>query len=113
MEYAAHLRYHWMEPILYNYLRYMPIAIIGVFSAQEVALVHFFNIMIGHLNHANIHLDYGLLKYVLNNPKIHIWPILKTMLIIQILLIIYIKCKNSISFCKFFSGPRLKDLLLL
>mgnify|MGYP001273654428 CR=1 FL=1 len=30
-------------------------------------------VLIGHLNHSNISLDYGLLKYVLNNPKMHIW----------------------------------------
>src|SRR5690554_322387 len=73
MGFAAHLRYHWMEPVVYNSLKYIPLAIIGGFSAQDVALVHFFNITIGHLNHANIGWDYGLLKYVFNNPKMHIW----------------------------------------
>ena len=68
MGFAAHLRYHWMEPVVYNSLKYIPLAIIGGFSAQDVALVHFFNITIGHLNHANIGWDYGLLKYVFNNP---------------------------------------------
>jgi sterol desaturase/sphingolipid hydroxylase (fatty acid hydroxylase superfamily) len=73
MGFAAHLRYHWMEPIVYNSLRYIPLAIIGGFSAQDVAFVHFFAITIGHLNHANINWDYGFLKYLLNNPKMHIW----------------------------------------
>ncbi|WP_439130278.1 sterol desaturase family protein [Polaribacter sp.] len=73
MGFAAHLRYHWMEPVVYNSLRYIPLAIIGGFSAQDVAFVHFFNITIGHLNHANINWDYGWLKYVFNNPKMHIW----------------------------------------
>ncbi|MDX1270281.1 sterol desaturase family protein [Bizionia paragorgiae] len=73
MGFAAHLRYHWMEPVVYNSLKYIPLAIIGGFSAQDVALVHFFNITIGHLNHANISWDYGWLKYILNNPKMHIW----------------------------------------
>ncbi|MDX1279136.1 sterol desaturase family protein [Oceanihabitans sediminis] len=73
MGFAAHLRYHWMEPVVYNSLKYIPLAIIGGFSAQDVALVHFFNITIGHLNHANIGWDYGILKYVFNNPKMHIW----------------------------------------
>ncbi|MDA9339369.1 sterol desaturase family protein [Polaribacter sp.] len=73
MGFAAHLRYHWMEPIIYNSLRYIPLAIIGGFSAQDVAFVHFFAITIGHLNHANVKLDYGFLKYLLNNPKMHIW----------------------------------------
>ena len=73
MGFAAHLRYHWMEPVVYNSLKYIPLAIIGGFSAQDVALVHFFNITIGHLNHANIGWDYGWFKYIFNNPKMHIW----------------------------------------
>lgn len=73
MGFAAHLRYHWMEPVVYNSLRYIPLAIIGGFSAKDVAFVHFFNIVIGHLNHANINWDYGWLKYIFNNPKMHIW----------------------------------------
>jgi thiosulfate/3-mercaptopyruvate sulfurtransferase len=32
-----------------------------------------FGTLIGHLNHANLDWDYGPLKYVFNNPKMHIW----------------------------------------
>jgi len=73
MGFAAHLRYHWMEPVIYNSMKYIPLAIMGGFTAQDVAIVHFFNITIGHLNHANINWDYGWLKYILNNPRMHIW----------------------------------------
>ena len=73
MGFAAHLRYHWMEPVVYKSLLYIPLAIIGGFDAQDVAIVFFFNIAIGHLNHANLGWNYGPLKYVLNNPKMHIW----------------------------------------
>ena len=73
MGFAAHLRYHWMEPIVYKSLLYIPIAIIGGFDAQDVAIVHFFAIVVGHLNHANLGWDYGFLKYIFNNPKMHIW----------------------------------------
>ena len=73
MGFAAHLRYHWMEPVVYKSLLYIPIAIIGGFDAQDVAIVHFFNITIGHLNHANLGWNYGFLKYIFNNPKMHIW----------------------------------------
>jgi sterol desaturase/sphingolipid hydroxylase (fatty acid hydroxylase superfamily) len=73
MGFAAHLRYHWMEPVLYKSMLYIPIAIIGGFDAQHVAIVHFFAITVGHLNHANLGWDYGVLKYVFNNPKMHIW----------------------------------------
>ncbi|MBD0834245.1 sterol desaturase family protein [Aestuariibaculum suncheonense] len=73
MGFAAHLRYHWMEPVVYKSLLYIPMAIIGGFDAQDVAIIHFFNITIGHLNHANLGWNYGPLKYLLNNPKMHIW----------------------------------------
>ncbi len=73
MGFAAHLRYHWMEPVVYKSLLYIPIAVIGGFAVQDVILVHFLAITIGHLNHANIGWDYGILKYVFNNPKMHIW----------------------------------------
>jgi len=35
--------------------------------------VHFLAITIGHLNHANIKLSYGPLKYLLNNPVMHLY----------------------------------------
>ncbi len=73
MGFAAHLRYHWMEPIIYKSILYIPIAIIGGFDAKDIAFVHFFTLVLGHLNHANLGWDYGWLKYVFNNPKMHIW----------------------------------------
>ncbi|MEM9678892.1 MAG: sterol desaturase family protein [Bacteroidota bacterium] len=73
MGFAAHLRYHWMEPVVYKSLLYIPIALIGGYNAQDVAIVHFFALAIGHLNHANLGWDYGIFKYIFNNPKMHIW----------------------------------------
>ncbi|SFZ89359.1 Sterol desaturase/sphingolipid hydroxylase, fatty acid hydroxylase superfamily [Flaviramulus basaltis] len=73
MGFAAHLRYHWMEPVVYKSLLYIPLALIANYKAQDVAIVYFFSIAIGHFNHANLGWDYGFLKYVFNNPKMHIW----------------------------------------
>ena len=73
MGFSAHLRYHWMEPVVYKSILYIPLAIIGGFDAQHVAFIYFFNIVIGHLNHANLGWNYGPLKYILNSPKMHIW----------------------------------------
>ncbi|MFK7782819.1 sterol desaturase family protein [Psychroserpens sp.] len=73
MGFAAHLRYHWVEPVVYKSLLYVPLALIANYNAQDVAIVYFFAIAIGHLNHANLGWDYGFLKYVFNNPKMHIW----------------------------------------
>jgi sterol desaturase/sphingolipid hydroxylase (fatty acid hydroxylase superfamily) len=72
MGFAAHLRFHWMETILYKTAQYIPLAMIG-FGLEEFFLVHIFATAIGHLNHANVRLTYGPLKYVLNNPVMHTW----------------------------------------
>lgn len=73
MGFAAHLRYHWMETVIYRTTLYIPLAILGGFSVDDVILVHVFALTIGHLNHANVNLNYGMLKYVFNNPAMHIW----------------------------------------
>ncbi|WP_220764543.1 sterol desaturase family protein [Flavobacterium sp. UMI-01] len=73
MGFAAHFRYNWMEPIVYKTILYVPIILIGGFQLEDVFIVHFISIAIGHLNHANLGWDYGYLKYLLNNPKMHIW----------------------------------------
>jgi len=73
MGFAAHLRYHWMETVVYKSMLYIPLAIIGGFNVNDVAFVYFFTIAVGHLNHANLGWDYGFLKYIFNNPKMHIW----------------------------------------
>jgi len=72
MGFAAHLRYHWMETIVYKSIQYVPLAMIG-FGLDDFFILHIFTIAIGHLNHANIRLTYGPLKYILNNPVMHLW----------------------------------------
>jgi sterol desaturase/sphingolipid hydroxylase (fatty acid hydroxylase superfamily) len=72
MGFAAHLRYHWMETIVYKSVLYIPLTMIG-FGIDDFFILHAFTVLIGHLNHANIPLTYGPLRYVLNNPAMHIW----------------------------------------
>lgn len=72
MGFAAHLRYHFMETIVYRSIEYLPLAMIG-FGINDFILVHLFTLTIGHLNHANIYLPLGPLKYIFNNPQMHIW----------------------------------------
>lgn len=78
MGYAAHLRYHFMETIVYRSIEYLPLAMIG-FGISDFMLVYVFTLAIGHLNHANIYLPLGPLRYILNNPQMHIWHHAKTM----------------------------------
>lgn len=73
MGFAAHLRYHWMENVFYTPMKYIAVMLIGGFTPEQAYIVFYFAIAIGHLNHANIHLTYGPLKYILNNPVMHLW----------------------------------------
>jgi sterol desaturase/sphingolipid hydroxylase (fatty acid hydroxylase superfamily) len=72
MGFAAHLRFHWMETIVYSSIRYIPLAMIG-FGIQDFFIIHLFALAIGHFNHANITVNLGPLKYLFNNPQMHIW----------------------------------------
>ena len=73
MGFATHFRYHWLEPIIYKSIIYIPLVLLGGFNLQDVFIVHFIAISIGHLNHANLGWNYGIFKYIFNNPKMHVW----------------------------------------
>lgn len=73
MGFAAHLRYHWMENIFYKPLKTVGVMLIGGFEPEQAYIVHFASIAIGHINHANVHITWGPLKYVFNNPVMHLW----------------------------------------
>ncbi len=72
MGFAAHLRFHWMETIFYKTIQYIPLAMIG-FGIDDFFIIHIIAVTIGHLNHANLSWNYGALKYIINNPNMHIW----------------------------------------
>jgi len=72
MGFAAHLRYHFMETLVYRSLEYVPLAMIG-FGLKDFFIVHISALAIGHLNHSNIYLPLGPLKYLFNSPQMHIW----------------------------------------
>ena len=73
MCFAAHLRYHWMENILYKPLKTFGVMILGGFEPEQAYIVHFFAITIGHLNHSNVKITWGPLKYIFNNPVMHLY----------------------------------------
>ena len=72
MGFAAHLRYHWLENVFYDVLQYIPLAMLGI-GLQDLFVVYVFTFMVGHFNHSNININIGVLKYILNNPQLHIW----------------------------------------
>ncbi|MDQ3141816.1 MAG: sterol desaturase family protein [Bacteroidota bacterium] len=72
MGFAAHLRFHWMETVIYKSIQYIPLAMIG-FGLQDFFIVHIISVIIGHLNHSNLNITYGPFRYIINNPVMHIW----------------------------------------
>jgi len=73
MGFAAHLRYHWMENIFYKPLKVFGVMLLGGFEPEQAYIVHFIAITIGHLNHSNVKITWGPLKYVFNNPVMHLY----------------------------------------
>ena len=53
MGFAAHLRYHWMENIIYRTLEYLPLALLGI-GLHDFFIIHIFTLACGHFNHSNI-----------------------------------------------------------
>ena len=56
MGFAAHLRYHWMETIVYRAIEYLPLALLGI-GLYDFFIIHIMTLAIGHYNHANISLS--------------------------------------------------------
>ena len=52
MGFAAHLRYHWMETIVYRTIEYIPLALLGI-GLYDFFIIHIFTLSIGHYNHSN------------------------------------------------------------
>ena len=52
MGFAAHLRYHWMETIVYRTIEYIPLALMGI-GLYDFFIIHIFALSIGHYNHSN------------------------------------------------------------
>ncbi|MGK0380122.1 MAG: sterol desaturase/sphingolipid hydroxylase (fatty acid hydroxylase superfamily) [Patiriisocius sp.] len=73
MGFAAHLRYHWMENIFYKPLKVFAVMLLGGFEPDQAYIVHFIAITIGHINHSNVKITWGPLKYIFNNPVMHLY----------------------------------------
>ncbi len=79
MGFAAHLRYHWMENIIYKPLKTLVVMILVGGEPEQAFIIHFIAITIGHLNHANLKITWGPLKYLFNNPVMHLYHHVKAL----------------------------------
>jgi 3-mercaptopyruvate sulfurtransferase SseA/sterol desaturase/sphingolipid hydroxylase (fatty acid hydroxylase superfamily) len=72
MDWIVSFRFQWTEVVVYRALLYLPLAFFG-FGPTAVLTHALFGTLIGHLNHANLDISWGPLKYVLNSPRMHLW----------------------------------------
>jgi sterol desaturase/sphingolipid hydroxylase (fatty acid hydroxylase superfamily) len=72
MDWIGNFRFHWLEIVVYQGITYLPLVMLGV-DPTVLLLVAIAMTIIGHLNHSNIDLTYGPLRYVFNSPRMHIW----------------------------------------
>lgn len=76
MGFAAHLRYHWMENVIYRGLSFLPLSIFHA-NPGDLTPLYLFTLLVGHLNHANLRWNYGPLRWILNHPTMHLWHHMK------------------------------------
>jgi sterol desaturase/sphingolipid hydroxylase (fatty acid hydroxylase superfamily) len=72
MDWIVSFRFQWTEVVVYKTLQYFPLAFFG-FGGTAIMVHAIFGTLIGHLNHSNLNLSYGPLRYLLNSPRMHIW----------------------------------------
>jgi len=72
MDFLVSFRFHWLEGLVYKAVQYVPLALLG-FSTEAAFIQAVFGTLVGHLNHANLDLGWGPLRYVFNSPRMHLW----------------------------------------
>lgn len=72
LDWIGNMRFHWMEIAVYHSLSYFPLFLLNV-DARVILWIAIFTTVIGHLNHSNLNLDWGIFRYLLNSPRLHVW----------------------------------------
>ncbi len=66
------LRQHWAEKLFYDFLAYVPLTLIG-FGVEQTAIALVVAMLFCTFTHSNLKVPLGPLKYVFNNPQLHLW----------------------------------------
>ncbi len=72
LDWIGSFRFHWMEIVVYRSLTWLPLVVLGA-DARVVLVLAVLTTLGGHLNHANLDLTWGPLRYVFNSPRMHVW----------------------------------------
>ena len=72
MDWVGNTRYHFVENFIYKSLKYIPLLFLHI-SFEALLIIDVFSTLIGYLNHSNLNITWGPLKYIFNSPAMHIW----------------------------------------
>lgn len=72
LDWIGNFRFHWGEVLVYKTLSYVPLVLLGTDPLVLLAIAVLWTLMLS-LNHANVPLSWGPLRYVLNSPRMHVW----------------------------------------
>ena len=72
MDFWCNFRFHFAETIFYKHFGFLIPLLVGV-DWKAVLIGACIVTFIGHLNHANLAWNYGPLKFIFNNPRMHYW----------------------------------------
>ena len=72
LDFLGSMRFHAGEILVYKSLQYVPLALAG-FAPSVMFAIAVIGTAIGHFNHANLGVRIGWLKYLVNNPEMHVW----------------------------------------
>ena len=72
LDWIGNFRFHWMEVVVYRTLSYLPLVLLGV-DGRAILWMAIVGTLIGHLNHSNLRISWGPLRYLINSPRMHVW----------------------------------------
>lgn len=72
LDWIGNFRFHWGEVVVYKTLSYLPLVILGV-DGTVILIIAVIGTLMQDLNHANLPISWGPLRYVFNSPKMHVW----------------------------------------
>jgi len=72
LDWIGNFRFHWGEVLVYKTLSYLPLVVLGADGRVLLAIAVLWTLMLD-LNHANLPISWGPLRYLLNSPKMHVW----------------------------------------
>lgn len=72
LDWIGNFRFHWVEVVVYKSAQYVPLIWLG-FDGGVLLAFAVFGTFMGFWNHSNLDVDIGPLRYVFNNPRMHVW----------------------------------------